>query len=109
MTNFDQFIIFLQLEIFKYSFNSIFHFKSAFQIWTGTTSTDIQQMKKKTHQHAGIPAQERIRTERSLKKSSWLPISDYITTLRSLPVAVEKAKPPSLFPFPASLIMIILT
>ena len=46
MTNCDQFIIALQLEISKYLFNSIFHFKSAFQIWTGTTSTDIQQMKK---------------------------------------------------------------
>ena len=64
---------------------------------------------KKTYQHAGIPAQERIRTERSLKKSSWLPISDYITTRRSLPVADEKIKPPSLSPPPASLIMIILT
>ena len=37
------------------------------------------------------------------------PISDYITTRQSLPVADEKIKPPSLCPSPASLILIILT
>ena len=101
-------LFFLQLEISKYSFNSIFTLNLLFRFERVRLVLTSNRWKK-TYQHAGIPAQERIRTERSLKKSSWLPISDYITTRRSLPVADEKIKPPSLSPPPASLIMIILT